>query len=199
MDIHNFIQNLAQNVRQHPVVWAVIAVSVFPFVCLKWLGVNSIAGWFMPLSLGELTASLEWWRLFTPIFIHYTTIHLLVNLYLWWLFGCMLERSSRRLLLVLLIVCAVATNLCQFLVSGPKFGGLSGVVYSLFGFIGLVAKLQPARGFSIDRTISIGLLVVLVAAATGLFGRYADGAHLSGLIMGLSAAFIYTRRLSLCA
>jgi rhomboid protease GlpG len=194
VDIHSFVQSLTQNVRQHPIVWVIIAVSIFPFVCLQWLGVSSIAGWFMPVSLGELTSSQEWWRLITPIFIHYTTIHLLVNLYLWWLFACMLERSSPRLLLTLLIVCAVTTNLCQFLVSGPKFGGMSGVVYGLFGFIGLVAKLQPERGFSIDRTITIGLLLVLVIAATGLVGRYSDAAHLCGLIMGLSGAFIYTRR-----
>src|SRR5439155_18692085 len=66
------------------------------------------------------------WRLFTPMFIHFTVLHILFNMM--WLrdLGSMIEgRQSVWHLAVLVLVIAACSNAAQFYVNhgGPVFGG----------------------------------------------------------------------------
>ena len=84
------------------------------------------------------------WRLLTPIFIHFGFIHLLFNLL--WLkdLGAMIERlGSPRLFLSLVVVIGIVSNVGQYLIYGPFFGGMSGVVYGLLGFVWMKSKFDP--------------------------------------------------------
>ena len=77
------------------------------------------------------------WRLISPIFIHYSPLHLLFNLFWIYDLGLMIEtrRGTWRLLAIVLI-CALASNFGEFfweIPALPGFGGMSGVVYGLFG------------------------------------------------------------------
>lgn len=125
------------------------------------------------------------WRLFTPMLLHFSILHILFNM-LWWCdLGRVIERfqSSWQLLGITLLVGAIA-NIAQFLDSGPAFGGLSGVVYGLLGYLWLYGKVNPGAGYQIRREIVVLMLVWLVVCYVGLGGIVANAAHLAGLVSG---------------
>ncbi len=127
------------------------------------------------------------WRLVTPIFIHFGPVHLIFNLM--WLFqlGCMIEgRQGMGLLAALVAVIALCSNCAQFYVTHhASFGGMSGVVYGLAGYVWIRGKYDRASGLFLDsRNVTI-LLVWLVLCYTNLLGPVANTAHLVGLIVGV--------------
>ena len=139
-------------------------------------------GTFLP----EVRAG-EYWRLLTPIFIHFGPMHLVFNMM--WLFqlGCMIEaRRGVSTLAALVIVTGTLPMVAQYLVSGPGFvGGMSGAVYGLAGFVWLRGKKDPASGVGLDAQSWIIMMIWLVLCMTGAMGRIANTAHLAGLLIGL--------------
>lgn len=135
--------------------------------------------------LSEVRAG-EVWRLFTPIFIHFGVVHLLFNMMWLYQLGCMIEsRQSTWLFVALVAVIALCSNLAQYYFSHPVFGGMSGVVYGLAGYVWMRGKYDRASGLFLDsRNVTI-LLVWLVLCYTGLLGPVANTAHLVGLIVGV--------------
>jgi GlpG protein len=129
----------------------------------------------------------EYWRLLTPIFIHFGPLHLVFNMM--WLFqlGCMIEaRRGVSTLAALVIVTGTLPMVAQYLVSGPGLvGGMSGVVYGLAGFVWLRGKKDPASGVGLDPQSWIIMMIWLVLCMTGFMGRIANTAHLAGLLIGL--------------
>lgn len=131
----------------------------------------------------------EPWRLFTPALLHFGMIHIAFNM-VWWLqLGSVVEqRQSTARLLGLFLLLAALPNLVQFLLSGPNFGGMSGVIYGLLGYCWLWGKQRPQDGVAVSDSIAIFMLAWLLLCWTGLLGPIANGAHLAGLIAGLLLA-----------
>lgn len=139
-------------------------------------------GTFLP----EVCAG-QFWRLITPIFIHFGPIHLLFNMM--WLFqlGCMIEARRGTLQFALLVVVTgIFPMVAQYVVSGPGYvGGMSGVVYGLAGYVWMRGKYDPASGVHLDRQTMQWLLIWLVICYSGMIGRVANTAHVAGLIIGM--------------
>ena len=137
-----------------------------------------------PEGLSEVRGG-QIWRLLTPAFIHFGVPHLVFNMLGMQSLGSAVEaQNGRRFYLVLLLVLALASNLVQYIVSGPFFGGMSGVLYGLFAYIWLRSVCDPASGFYMPRQTIIIALVWFAACFTGLLGPIADSAHTAGLIVG---------------
>ena len=80
---------------------------------------------------------------------------------------------------------AVASNVAQLLVSGPAFGGLSGVVYAVMGFVWWLGWLKPSWGLSLPTSIIGFMLIWLVLGyADILWVSMANTAHTVGLVSG---------------
>jgi GlpG protein len=127
----------------------------------------------------------EVWRLVTPIFLHFGIWHLLFNLL--WLFqlGSMIERRlGTGTLAAVVLGTAALSNLAQALVSGPNFGGMSGVVYALAGYVWMRGKHDPNADVYLDPQSMQWLLIWLVLCFTGLLGPVANTAHVVGLVAG---------------
>ena len=126
------------------------------------------------------------WRLFTPMFLHFGIFHLLFNMMWLWTLGRPLEfmlRRGRYVLVVLLV--SLFSNLAEALVSGgTNFGGMSGVVYGLFGFVVVHAKLDPMGGIHLNPSTVRYMLIWLVICFTGFLGPIANWAHAFGLVSG---------------
>ncbi|HEX7262445.1 MAG TPA: rhomboid family intramembrane serine protease [Luteolibacter sp.] len=125
------------------------------------------------------------WRLVTPMFLHFGPVHLIFNM-MWLLtLGRVLEthlRSTRFALLV--VVIAAVSNIAQALIGGSNFGGMSGVVYGLFGFVVMNGRLNPMGGLHLDPRTTRFMLIWLVLCFTGLLGPIANWAHTFGLLAG---------------
>jgi GlpG protein len=139
-------------------------------------------GTFLP----EVRAG-QWWRLITPIFIHFGPLHLLFNMMWLYQLGCMIEARQGTLKLALLVVVTgIGPMLAEYVMSGPGYvGGMSGVVYGLAGYVWLRGKYDRASGLYLDAQSAQWLLIWLVVCYTGLLGRVANTAHLTGLIIGV--------------
>ena len=143
------------------------------------------------LSLPEIRHG-QIWRLFTPMFIHFNALHIFFNML--WLrdLGSMIEgRQSSWHLAILGLAVAAGSNLAQFYITHyPTFGGMSGVVYGLLGYVWIRGKLDPASGLYLHRSTVTMMLIWLVACFTGVLGPIANYAHLAGLLMGMAWGWI---------
>ena len=140
----------------------------------------------------------EIWRLFTPMLLHFGLLHLFFNMR--WLkdLGTAIEKRYSSLTLAMLILAIASTsNLAQYLVGGPAFGGMSGVIYGLFGYIWMQGKYNPSSGFHLDRQVVIMMIAWFFLCLFGLLGPIANTAHgvglLSGMTIGYVSALISTR------
>ncbi|MDB4614247.1 rhomboid family intramembrane serine protease [bacterium] len=140
------------------------------------------AGWIA--GLAEIMAG-QVWRLVTPIFLHFDILHILFNMMWLQRFGLSIEfvRGKFRFLLLVLTI-AVISNLAQYLMSGPVFGGMSGVNYGLFGFLWMKSKYDPNAGFYMDPNLAMWFMIFAVVCLTGSLGPIANSAHFGGLICG---------------
>ncbi len=132
------------------------------------------------------------WRYVTPAFIHFSVLHLVFNLLWWWYLGGQIEqRLGSGKLFILLIIGAALPNIAEFFVSGPRFGGLSGVVYALLGYSWLRTRLQPDCGLAMPPALMGFMLVWLVLGFLDMLGTpTANMAHLVGLLVGLAQGWL---------
>jgi membrane associated rhomboid family serine protease len=141
------------------------------------------------LSLGQ------WWRLITPIFLHFGLLHLLFNMLWLWELGRAIEWCfgwARLLSLVLLT--GVISNLAELAWSGPWFGGMSGVVYALLTYIWMQGRFNPWSGLYVPRHILAMMVAWFFLCWTGLFGPIANMAHTGGLVVGALWGYVDARR-----
>ncbi len=151
-------------------------------------------------SEGDPAASLkkgELWRMITPIFLHMNMFHLAMNMFVLVSFGRMVERwvgTPRYALFVLLL--AVGPNLLQGLApawmhGNPLFGGMSGVLYGLFGYVWIRTSIDPTLGVSIPFFMVVIFVGLIVVGLSGIVPnwQYADLCHLGGLLLGCGVAF----------
>ncbi|MGB0468246.1 MAG: rhomboid family intramembrane serine protease [Pontibacterium sp.] len=142
-------------------------------------------------DLMETFYSGEIWRLITPVFIHFGLMHVLFNLLWVWVVGSKVEYfQGWRVLLGLVVFSGLVSNLAQYFISGPLFGGMSGVVFALLAYAWLWDKRNPQSRIGLP-TALMGFMVVWLALGylgilEGLgFGAIANTAHLAGLVSGL--------------
>jgi GlpG protein len=136
------------------------------------------------------------WRVVTPIFIHFNVLHIFFNLL--WLrdLGSMIEaRQSSLYLGVLVLALAVASNLAQYYYAGPAFGGMSGVIYGLLGYIWIRGKLDPGSGLFLHPTTVMMMIVWFVLCWTPVLGSWvANMTHTVGLFMGMAWGYLASVR-----
>lgn len=132
----------------------------------------------------------EVWRLFTPMFLHFHFFHLLFNM-MWLkdLGGAIEARRGRWKYLLLVLAIAGLSNTAQAVISGPNFGGMSGVVFGLFGYIWMQSRFLYNSGFSMPPNQVMFMLVWMVICYTGAFGPIANTAHTVGLAVGMTLGY----------
>lgn len=128
-------------------------------------------------------------RTLTPALLHFGALHLVFNSLWIWLFGRMIERSQSSLLYFGVVVfVAFISNATQYLWSlTANFGGLSGVVYGLLGYIWMWQLIMPFGRLRLPPAM-IGFLLLALVLMELLAGSWiASAAHTGGLIAGIIA------------
>jgi GlpG protein len=144
------------------------------------------------------------WRLITPIFLHasilaggFGMLHILFNM-IWLLdLGGMLERAQGGWsLLVKVLVFGVGSNLLQYFLVGPAFGGMSGVVFGLLGYCWVRGKLDLTSGLYVRSQIMLMMVFWFFLGFSGEVGPIANAAHGGGLAMGLLWGYLAAARVN---
>jgi len=141
----------------------------------------------------------ELWRLITPIFIHFSWLHLIFNMYALYSLGGLIEsRRGPIWLLVFVIVTGIVSNVVQFflptvfdlhaqkgiMIGSSLFGGMSGVDFALFGYLVAKTLYAPEPGLRLPQDTIISMLIWLAICMTGMIGSIANTAHVAGLGVG---------------
>ena len=141
--------------------------------------------------LTDTLASGQWWRLLTPMLIHFGILHLAMNTLWYWELGRRIEaRQGPLMLLLLTLLFSLAANFAQYLHAGPSlFGGLSGVLYGLLGHCWIFQRLAPTPAYRLPPGVLVMMLAWLLICMTGIFellqfGAIANAAHVGGLLAG---------------
>lgn len=133
--------------------------------------VDHIADKKVPLAyegpLFEKIKEGECWRFFTPALLHYDFLHIFFNV-LWFLVlaGQIEKRIGSFRFLLLLLLAAIVSNTAQYIMSGPFFLGLSGLVCAMAAFIWAREQTAPWEGYLLHRMTIIFLLIFVF----GIFG-----------------------------
>ena len=152
--------------------------------------------WMSDNSLPEIRHG-QIWRLFTPMFIHFSPLHILFNML--WLrdLGSMIEgRQSSLHLLALVLVISGCSNLAQCYIGmkGPHFGGMSGVVYGLLGYVWMRGKFDPGSGLFLHPTTVWMMIIWFIACFAGVIPNVANTVHAVGLGIGLAWGYLSSLR-----
>ncbi|WP_447590938.1 rhomboid family intramembrane serine protease [Aquipseudomonas campi] len=165
-------------------------------VSVSWLtfqdySIQGFVPWLDSMEAGQ------WWRLITPMFIHFGWLHLAMNGMWYWELGRRIEaRQGALALLGLTVLFGLLSNLAQFWFGGPaRFGGLSGVLYGLLGYCWIFQLLAPTPAYSLPRGVLVMMLIWLLVCLSGAidllgFGSIANAAHVGGLVAGCVAGLV---------
>jgi len=167
-----------------PMTLLVMLVCTVIFV-LQQLGMGNAI--FQALHFPAL-AGQEWqlWRWFGHALLHFSVMHIAFNLLWWWQLGGDIEqRLGSTKLIQLFLVSAALSGAGQYWVEGANFGGLSGVVYALVGYLWMLGYKAPQVGLSMPKPIIGFMLVWLVLGFMQPFMAIANTAHLVGLLSGV--------------
>lgn len=171
---------------------------------LTFLDFRVVGEYIQFTPLADSLGAGQWWRLFTPMLLHFGILHLAMNGMWYWELGRRIEsRQGSINLLGLTLLFGLVSNYAQFAWSGPSlFGGLSGVLYGLLGHCWIFQLLAPNPAYRLPRGVLVMMLVWLVICMSGLvsmigFGQIANAAHVSGLLIGCFTGLLgglYNRR-----
>jgi len=151
-------------------------------------------GQFYYRHLQEIRSG-QLWRLITPLFMHFGIMHIIFNMM--WLrdLGSMMERLRGPLFVCIFIaVTGILSNIGQFYVSGPNFGGMSGVIYGLLGYVWMQSRFNSWSGFVLHASTVQMMLIWFVLCLTGLVGNIANTTHGVGLVVGIAWGYLDARR-----
>jgi len=178
--------------RAGPLTLLMAAACIIVFIIMNVVGDQQVM-----IALAwpyDPSVQFDVWRYFTHALMHFSVMHILFNLLWWWYLGGAVEkRLGTGKLLVITIISALLSGYVQHKFSGPWFGGLSGVVYALMGYVWLRGERDPQSGIYLQRGLITFALIWLIAGWFDLFGMsIANGAHVTGLAVGLAMALADT-------
>lgn len=138
------------------------------------------------------------WRIVTPIILHMSFLHILFNMMWFKDLGYLIEFNfGRNFLILFVLLTGIFSNVCQYLISGPQFGGMSGVLYAMLGFIWVYKSLHENFEYAIPR-FDLGMMIGwYFLCLTGMLGPIANTAHGSGLVIGMVAAALMNFKVEL--
>lgn len=181
-----------------PVTLVLILLSVAATVALTFGWKDHILRFSLYMSGAPEIRKGELWRLITPIFLHAPLLdparflHLPFNMIMLFQLGGIVEqrRGSLRYL-VLALALATLSNLAEYKFGSPYFGGISGVLYGLFGYAWIRGRLDPESGLQLNPQ-AVMMLLIWFFLCWFVIPGIANIAHTAGLILGMAWGFLST-------
>lgn len=187
--------NLKESLFSAPLTWSILLLCIAVYLLSVMGGFSWVLNNFRIQTLPQLVESGQWWRLVSPAFMHFSELHIIFNLMWWGSLGAQIERKFGSVsLLLILLSTAILSNLAQLVMSGPNFGGLSGVVYGIIGFVWWCGWLRPSWGLSLPNfIIGFSLVWLVLGYLDWLWVSVANTAHTIGLVIGCILAWLFVQ------
>lgn len=165
-----------------------VTLAVFLLQLIPGLGVT---GELLYAGAYSAPGSFEPWRLLTTMLVHSTGLifHVLLNMYILWIFGQLLEGMlGRSRFLALYLISGLAGSVGVLWLSSPLVPvvGASGAVFGLMGAFLVIQRRLGGQATQLYVLLGINLVIGFVP---GL--NIAWQAHLGGLIGGAIIGWIY--------
>ncbi|HET7615316.1 MAG TPA: rhomboid family intramembrane serine protease [Bacillales bacterium] len=175
--------------RHYPIVSLIVAVNIVIFFIVHF----HLTGGFLYYEMLDVNARValgEYWRLVTPIFLHYGFFHVLFNCFSIVLFAPALERILGKIMFPAAYVLAgVLGNLATYFLEPLNYASL-GASGAIFGLFGIYVYMVLFRKDLIDRANSQLVMTILIFALVSTFLTSGINivAHLFGFIGGMLLA-----------
>ena len=189
--------NFLLSFHLYPLTCVLITLGVVGFFLFGFMPRAALTSslFFQPMNKILLTG--EYWRILTPMFIHFGILHILFNGLWLWVLGRRLEGYLKfNSYFILIVGTAVGGNLLQYFVGkNIGFGGLSGVVFGLMGFLWICNAHFKIQHLFMPSGIFIMMFLFQIIAFSGFFEFFAgmgiaNWAHLGGMLAGIGLAFL---------
>lgn len=167
-----------------------ILIGICVVVYLLQAGTSYLLKIDVPAALGVKENNLiiqgQLWRLFTPMFLHASILHIGFNMYALFYIGPTLERFyGRWRYLGLYLLSGFAGNVISFMFSPYPALGSSTAIFGLLGAEGvLLYQNREIFGSITRRALSQVILIAVVNLIIGLTPGIDNWGHIGGLIGG---------------
>ncbi|MCE1252730.1 MAG: rhomboid family intramembrane serine protease [Anaerolineae bacterium] len=181
-------------IARRPIV-SYILMGLTVFVYLLQMASQFLLGGDYPAYLGMkynvFIEAGQLWRLFTPIFLHGSIVHIGFNMYALYALGPTLEEQyGRKPFLMLYLISGIAGNVLSFILSPNSSLGAS---TSIFGLIaGQLIFVYINRAFFGQKAQSMLInimTIIIINLGLGLTPGIDNWGHLGGLAGGLAFAW----------
>ncbi len=201
---------------QYRVTLTLVVLSIFGFLLVEfdhsrhwvdWLTIQSVdksqlTGTVYAISRvspQQMLAQGEYWRMITPIFLHFGWLHITFNMLWLWELGRRIEKQGGAIHFASIVFfIGIASNFYQA-ASTPfaYFGGMSGVIFGLVGYCAVFNLIAPHKLLKLPRELYVIMFITLAVGWLGVLdfiARMANTAHTSGFLWGcfiaLPSAFL---------
>jgi GlpG protein len=205
---------LVQLIRQYPVTLGLVIFCILGFyICLvqklQLMSLLSFQGFIVDSEGYNVNAvdtvqkqilDGQFWRLITPVFLHFDIMHLTFNATILWFLGHQIENREGSFQFVLLVIfTGVFSNVAQYyFVAGNLFGGMSGVNYGLLSYCAYRNFTANPPTFLLPTGFLILSIVMMLLGFLNVFAllgySIANWAHLAGFVAGLLLAMIFNKK-----
>jgi len=144
-------------------------------------------------KVNVLIASGQYWRLFTPMFLHIGIVHLFFNSYALYTYGTLVERLFGKVkFLIIYLASGLFGTVFSYMFSHPISAGASGAIFGLFGAL---LYFRKARRGIFKRLLGANLIIVI--GFNLIYGFTRSGIDNWGHIGGLVGGFLISSWLDL--
>ncbi|WP_428909112.1 rhomboid family intramembrane serine protease [Niallia sp. Krafla_26] len=169
-----------------------MVIQILVFILMEFAGGSTQSAVLIEFGakVNALILQGDWWRLFTPIFIHIGILHLLMNTLALYYLGMTVERIYGNFRFLFIYVAAGFFGALASLLFSPSISaGASGAIFGCFGALLYFGTIYPTL---FKRTMGFNIFIVI--AINLIFGFSVSGidnaGHIGGLIGGYLAAAI---------
>jgi membrane associated rhomboid family serine protease len=182
---------------------AIVAINVAVFVAMV-IGTKKLGHFSVPellawgANFGPLTVNGQWWRVFTALFVHFSFLHLALNMWAFWNVGRLSERLFGRGTLLFLYIAAGTLASLSSIAWDPTLSsvGASGAIFGVFGaFLAFLSRQRRQIPAVIVRKhwISTSAFVLFNLVCGAVQPGIDNAAHVGGLLCGFVLGYILAR------
>lgn len=174
------------------ITYSLIAVNIVVYLLMTVVGGSESVNVLLAFGakFNPLIALGQWWRLFTPMFLHIGIEHLILNMVTLYFIGMQIEMlfgPTRYLLLYLLS--GIGGNLASFAFNPGISAGASTALFGLFGAFFMLAENFKNNPY-LRAYAKQFLLLIILNVAFSFVGNADLSGHLGGLFAGFLLAYI---------